>query len=78
MQPFTCRTLWCRISQSVIFVSTFVRWLAQQFDTRMQLLFAFSPLLALGYILMTAFESDTEEKLKRKKKTDFQLEGHAE
>ena len=43
-----------------------------------QLLFAFSPLIALGYILMSSFESKEEEALKRKKKGDFEMEGHAE
>jgi hypothetical protein len=43
-----------------------------------QLLFAFSPLIALGYVLMSAFESKAEEDLKRKKKGDFEMEGHGE
>eukprot|EP00540_Astrosyne_radiata_P012755 CAMPEP_0116847480 /NCGR_PEP_ID=MMETSP0418-20121206/14458_1 /TAXON_ID=1158023 /ORGANISM="Astrosyne radiata, Strain 13vi08-1A" /LENGTH=61 /DNA_ID=CAMNT_0004478931 /DNA_START=97 /DNA_END=282 /DNA_ORIENTATION=- len=43
-----------------------------------KLLFAVSPLLALGYVLLSAFESEEMEDRKRKKKTDFQLEGHAE
>ena len=43
-----------------------------------QLIFAISPLLALGYVLMGAFESDDAEKRKRNKKSDFNLEGHAE
>ena len=43
-----------------------------------QILVALSPLLALGYVLMSAFEDEQSETLKRKKKSDFQLEGHAE
>ena len=43
-----------------------------------QLLFAISPLLALGYVLMMAFEDPEAENIKRRKKTDFQLEGHSE
>ncbi len=39
---------------------------------------AISPLLALGYVLMTGFEDKVEENKKRSKKTDFQLDGHAE
>jgi hypothetical protein len=42
-----------------------------------QLLFAFSPLLALGFILFSAFETKDEEDSKRKKK-DFDLAGHGE
>eukprot|EP00535_Pseudo-nitzschia_heimii_P003137 CAMPEP_0197173298 /NCGR_PEP_ID=MMETSP1423-20130617/290_1 /TAXON_ID=476441 /ORGANISM="Pseudo-nitzschia heimii, Strain UNC1101" /LENGTH=62 /DNA_ID=CAMNT_0042622093 /DNA_START=106 /DNA_END=294 /DNA_ORIENTATION=- len=40
--------------------------------------FAMSPLLVLGYVLMTAFESEEDELTKRNKKTDFNMEGHAE
>ena len=43
-----------------------------------QLLVAFSPLIALGFVLMSAFESKEEEDLKRRKKGDFEMEGHAE
>ncbi len=43
-----------------------------------QLLFAASPLLALGYVLYSAFEDPEAEALKRRKKGDFELEGHAE
>jgi hypothetical protein len=43
-----------------------------------QILFAVSPLLALGYVLFSAFESEEEEKSKRSKKADFNMEGHAE
>lgn len=43
-----------------------------------KLLFAISPLLVLAYILISAFEDETAEDQKRKKKTDFNLEGHAE
>lgn len=43
-----------------------------------QLLFAASPLLALGYVLYTAFDTPEAEALKRRKKGDFELEGHAE
>lgn len=43
-----------------------------------QLLFAVSPLLALGYILLSAWEDPEAEEVKRRKKTDFQLDGHAE
>ena len=38
---------------------------------------AFSPLIAVIAVLLTAFESTEEEKNKRKKK-DFNLEGHGE
>jgi hypothetical protein len=44
----------------------------------LQLLFAISPLLVLAYILISAFETEEQENQKRKKKTDFNLEGHAE
>jgi hypothetical protein len=44
----------------------------------MQILFAVSPLLVLGYILLSAFESEEAELSKRRKKADFNLEGHAE
>lgn len=37
-----------------------------------------SPLLALAYVLMTGFEDKDGEEAKRRKKTDFQLDGHAE
>ena len=43
----------------------------------LQLLIALSPLIALGYILLTAFEPPEVEAAKRKKK-GFELEGHAE
>ena len=39
---------------------------------------AVSPLLALGYVLLQAFESEEVENVKRNKKSDFNLEGHAE
>eukprot|EP00534_Pseudo-nitzschia_fraudulenta_P002941 CAMPEP_0201118724 /NCGR_PEP_ID=MMETSP0850-20130426/2914_1 /ASSEMBLY_ACC=CAM_ASM_000622 /TAXON_ID=183588 /ORGANISM="Pseudo-nitzschia fraudulenta, Strain WWA7" /LENGTH=42 /DNA_ID= /DNA_START= /DNA_END= /DNA_ORIENTATION= len=42
------------------------------------MVFALSPLLVLAYILMTAFESDEAELKKRNKKTDFDMQGHAE
>jgi hypothetical protein len=44
----------------------------------MKLLFAVSPLLALGYVLFSAFETPEAEALKRRKKGDFELEGHGE
>ena len=44
----------------------------------MQLIFAISPLLALGYVLLSAFETPEKEAQKRRKKGDFELEGHAE
>jgi len=44
----------------------------------MQLIFAISPLLALGYVLFSAFEEPEAEALKRRKKGDFELDGHAE
>ena len=44
----------------------------------LQIFFALSPLLVLGYILFSAFESEEAENKKRNKKTDFNLEGHAE
>jgi hypothetical protein len=37
-----------------------------------------SPLLALGYVLMTGFDDPEAEKEKRSKKTDFQMDGHDE
>lgn len=43
-----------------------------------QLLFAASPLLALAYVLFSAFEAPEAEALKRRKKGDFELEGHGE
>ena len=43
----------------------------------LQIILAFSPLLALGAVLFSAFESSEEEKNKRKKK-DFDLDGHGE
>ena len=43
-----------------------------------QILIAISPLLVLGYILFSAFEDEETEALKRRKKGDFELEGHAE
>lgn len=46
--------------------------------TALKLLFAASPLLALAYVLFTAFETPEAEALKRRKKGDFELEGHAE
>ena len=47
-------------------------------DFNAQLLFALSPLLALGYVLFSAFETEEQENRKRNKKSDFNLEGHAE
>lgn len=43
-----------------------------------KLLFAISPLLALGYVLMTGFEDESQEKAKRNKKSDFTMAGHDE
>lgn len=43
-----------------------------------KILFAMSPLLALAYVLMTGFEDKEVEGKKRSKKTDFQMDGHAE
>ena len=43
-----------------------------------QLLFAVSPLIVLGYILLSAFEPEELEKKKRSTKVDFNPEGHAE
>lgn len=43
-----------------------------------QLLFAISPLLVLGYVLISAFEPEEVENKKRNKKSDFNLEGHGE
>jgi hypothetical protein len=43
-----------------------------------QLLFAVSPLLVLAYILLSAWEDPEAEEVKRRKKTDFELDGHAE
>lgn len=45
---------------------------------RLQLIVAMSPLLALAYVLISAFESEEEEAKKRNKKSDFEMEGHAE
>jgi hypothetical protein len=44
----------------------------------LQILFAISPLLVLAYILFSAFEDEEAEALKRRKKADFELEGHEE
>eukprot|EP00542_Grammatophora_oceanica_P018234 CAMPEP_0194026838 /NCGR_PEP_ID=MMETSP0009_2-20130614/1096_1 /TAXON_ID=210454 /ORGANISM="Grammatophora oceanica, Strain CCMP 410" /LENGTH=62 /DNA_ID=CAMNT_0038665707 /DNA_START=93 /DNA_END=281 /DNA_ORIENTATION=+ len=44
----------------------------------LKVLVAISPLLVLGYILSSAFESEEAETKKRSKKSDFQLEGHGE
>ena len=43
-----------------------------------KIIFALSPLIALAYVLISAFESEESEESKRKKKADFNLEGHAE
>jgi hypothetical protein len=43
-----------------------------------KLIFAISPLIALAYVLISAFESEESEAKKRSKKADFNLEGHAE
>eukprot|EP00522_Entomoneis_paludosa_P017040 CAMPEP_0172439154 /NCGR_PEP_ID=MMETSP1065-20121228/232_1 /TAXON_ID=265537 /ORGANISM="Amphiprora paludosa, Strain CCMP125" /LENGTH=62 /DNA_ID=CAMNT_0013187795 /DNA_START=58 /DNA_END=246 /DNA_ORIENTATION=+ len=43
----------------------------------LKILFAFAPLLALGAVLSSAFEAPEEEQQKRKKK-DFDLDGHGE
>eukprot|EP00567_Pseudictyota_dubia_P013518 CAMPEP_0197446548 /NCGR_PEP_ID=MMETSP1175-20131217/11479_1 /TAXON_ID=1003142 /ORGANISM="Triceratium dubium, Strain CCMP147" /LENGTH=62 /DNA_ID=CAMNT_0042977691 /DNA_START=115 /DNA_END=303 /DNA_ORIENTATION=- len=43
-----------------------------------KLLFALSPLLVLLYVLVSGFETEEMESAKRKKKGDFELEGHAE
>lgn len=48
------------------------------FFSHVQLIFAVSPLLVLGYILYSAFEDPEVEALKRRKKGDFELEGHGE
>jgi hypothetical protein len=48
------------------------------FASSSQIIVAISPLLALGYVLFMAFENDEEEGKKRSKKSDFNLEGHAE
>jgi len=42
------------------------------------MVFAVSPLLLLGYILLTAFETEEQEVNKRNKKSDFDMDGHAE
>lgn len=44
----------------------------------LKILFAMSPLLVLGYVLITGFDDDDSETAKRSKKTDFQLDGHDE
>eukprot|EP00560_Eucampia_antarctica_P004030 CAMPEP_0197840720 /NCGR_PEP_ID=MMETSP1437-20131217/45765_1 /TAXON_ID=49252 ORGANISM="Eucampia antarctica, Strain CCMP1452" /NCGR_SAMPLE_ID=MMETSP1437 /ASSEMBLY_ACC=CAM_ASM_001096 /LENGTH=64 /DNA_ID=CAMNT_0043450369 /DNA_START=755 /DNA_END=949 /DNA_ORIENTATION=- len=43
-----------------------------------KIIFAVSPLLVLGYVLLQAFEDDNSEDVKRKQKTDFRLAGHEE
>ena len=43
-----------------------------------QIIVAISPLLALAYVLLMAFETEEAENKKRNKKTDFNLEGHGE
>eukprot|EP00525_Craspedostauros_australis_P001704 CAMPEP_0198113496 /NCGR_PEP_ID=MMETSP1442-20131203/5154_1 /TAXON_ID= /ORGANISM="Craspedostauros australis, Strain CCMP3328" /LENGTH=60 /DNA_ID=CAMNT_0043770609 /DNA_START=91 /DNA_END=273 /DNA_ORIENTATION=+ len=43
-----------------------------------KILFAISPLLVLAYVLLSAFESDEDEAARRKKHSDFKLEGHGE
>ena len=42
-----------------------------------KILFALSPLIALFCVIFTGFESEEEEKAK-KRKADFQLDGHSE
>jgi len=37
-----------------------------------------SPLLVLGYVLVTGFDDADAEAAKRNKKADFQLDGHDE
>ena len=37
-----------------------------------------SPLIVLGYVIYSGFESAEEEQRRRNKKEDFRLEGHAE
>eukprot|EP00553_Chaetoceros_curvisetus_P000620 CAMPEP_0204621580 /NCGR_PEP_ID=MMETSP0717-20131115/7240_1 /ASSEMBLY_ACC=CAM_ASM_000666 /TAXON_ID=230516 /ORGANISM="Chaetoceros curvisetus" /LENGTH=61 /DNA_ID=CAMNT_0051636009 /DNA_START=200 /DNA_END=385 /DNA_ORIENTATION=+ len=44
----------------------------------LKIMFAMSPLIVLGYVLLTGFDDKEEEEAKRKKKTDFQLDGHEE
>eukprot|EP00552_Chaetoceros_brevis_P003187 CAMPEP_0197737536 /NCGR_PEP_ID=MMETSP1435-20131217/9566_1 /TAXON_ID=426625 /ORGANISM="Chaetoceros brevis, Strain CCMP164" /LENGTH=61 /DNA_ID=CAMNT_0043326087 /DNA_START=40 /DNA_END=225 /DNA_ORIENTATION=+ len=51
---------------------------ATQVINALKILFAVSPLLVLGYVLLTGFDDKDEETAKRSKKTDFQLEGHDE
>jgi hypothetical protein len=43
-----------------------------------QFLVAISPLLALAFVLFSGFEDPNAEALKRRKKGDFELEGHGE
>lgn len=44
----------------------------------LKLLFAMSPLIALGYVIYTGFEPEEVEAKKRSQKGDFQLDGHSE
>jgi uncharacterized membrane protein len=71
------------IAAKVIILSEHLKFLTaanskRSFFKPMQILFAVSPLLVLGYILLSAFESEEAELSKRRKKADFNLEGHAE
>jgi hypothetical protein len=69
-----CSAPWSIIS----FQSANSRYFIRLVVFKLQLLFAASPLIALAYVLMSAFESEEAEGNKRKKKTDFQMDGHSE
>ena len=71
MKMMVIRLVHTAFSKIVSHPTTVLSWLSK-------LLVALSPLIALGYILFTAFESPEQEALKRKKKGDFDLDGHAE
>jgi hypothetical protein len=70
--------LQCARWSNISFQSSNTRCFIRLFFCKLQLLFAASPLIALAYVLMSAFESEEAEGNKRKKKTDFQMDGHSE
>jgi hypothetical protein len=69
-----CSARWSNLSFQFANTRCFIRLVVFE----LQLLFAASPLIALAYVLMSAFESEEAEGKKRKKKTDFQMDGHSE
>eukprot|EP00594_Rhizosolenia_setigera_P007597 CAMPEP_0178953664 /NCGR_PEP_ID=MMETSP0789-20121207/8548_1 /TAXON_ID=3005 /ORGANISM="Rhizosolenia setigera, Strain CCMP 1694" /LENGTH=60 /DNA_ID=CAMNT_0020634955 /DNA_START=69 /DNA_END=251 /DNA_ORIENTATION=+ len=44
----------------------------------LKVIFAMSPLIALGVIVYQGYEGDESESKKRNKKSDFELAGHGE